>query len=192
MRLVNALSNATQERTPCKIILNVPKMGHLNPSVSEKDLLPGTFQELPLWLVDEISLSRQPIVAPDLPKIYRESYREILKADATAVDLHKFSLYFYEVGAYIKHFDRKNEVHDTLIHTFRTRFRQLMDLADNTISDPSVQQKLDMLERKIFNEAYKARVKMNNWLVDSSAALEAANMVVNHKKRKRINVEDLL
>ncbi|XP_028139840.1 DNA replication complex GINS protein PSF3 [Diabrotica virgifera virgifera] len=183
---------ATQERTPCKIVQTIPNMGHLNSSSAEKDLQPGTSHEFPLWLVSEISFSRQPLVQPDLPKIYKEAYREILKADACAVDLHKFNLYFYELGSNIKHFDRKEEVHETLLHTFRTRFRQLMDLADNSISDPSVQIKLDTLERRIFNDAYKARVKMNTWLIDSNVALEAANMVVNHKKRKRINVDELL
>nr|XP_023019552.1 DNA replication complex GINS protein PSF3 [Leptinotarsa decemlineata] len=183
---------ATQERTPCKFLMNVPKMGHLNPSVLEKDLSAGTSLELPIWLVREMSSGRQPIVSPDLPKIFKESYREILKADAAAVDLHKFSLFFYEMGAHVKHFDRKGDVHEILLHTFKTRFRQLMDLADNSISDPSVQERLDSLERRVFQDASKARTKLNTWLVDSGALLEAANMVVNHKKRKRINMEELL
>ncbi|CAH1101104.1 unnamed protein product [Psylliodes chrysocephalus] len=183
---------ATQERVPCKVALTIQKMGHLNPSVAERDLQPGTSLELPLWLVSELSQSRAPLVNPELPKIYREAYREILKADACAVDLHKFSLFFYELGSHIKRFDKKQDVHETLLHTFRTRFRQLMDLADNSMSDPTVQQTLDILERKLFNDAYKARMKLNTWLKDSNTTIEAANMVINHKKRKRMNIEDLL
>ncbi|KAJ8927000.1 hypothetical protein NQ314_020563 [Rhamnusium bicolor] len=151
---------ATQERSPSKFLLNVPKMGKLNPSEGEIDLKAGTTLELPTWLVLEICTGRQPIVMPDLPKIYKESYREILKADACA--------------------------------TFKTRFRQLMDLADNSISDPSVQQRLDTLERRLFRDSYNARTKLNAWLIESGATIEAANMVVNHKKRKRIDVEDLI
>lgn len=75
--------------------------------------------------------------------------------------------------------------------TFKTRFRQLMDLADNSISDPSVQQRLDTLERRLFNDAYTARTRLNKWLVDSARPLEAATMVANHKKRKRIDITDL-
>lgn len=67
-----------------------------------------------------------------------------------------------------------------------------MDLADNSMSDPTVQQTLDILERKLFNDAYKARMKLNTWLKDSNTTIEAANMVINHKKRKRMNIEDLL
>lgn len=66
-----------------------------------------------------------------------------------------------------------------------------MDLANNSISDPSVQQQLDTLEKSIFKDGYNARMKLNHWLVQSEAALEAANMVVNHKKRKRIETQDM-
>lgn len=76
----------------------------------------GTSLELPTWLVQEMSSGRQPVVSPDLPKVYRQSYREILKADACAIDLHKFNLYFYELGSHLKHFDRKGDVHEILLH----------------------------------------------------------------------------
>lgn len=46
------------------------------------------------------------MVRPSLPKIYQEAYREILKADPTAVDLHKFSLNFFELGGYVRSFDQ--------------------------------------------------------------------------------------
>lgn len=75
--------------------------------------------ELPLWLVLELTKGRQPVVKAELPKIFRETYREILKADANAVDLHKFSLNFYEFGSYVKRFDRKGEVHEILLQVSR-------------------------------------------------------------------------
>ncbi|CAG9855993.1 unnamed protein product [Phyllotreta striolata] len=183
---------ATQERIPCRVAQTIPKMGHLNSSSVDVDLQEGTVMEFPLWLVNEVCVSRVPILNPDLPKIYKESYREILKADACAVDLHRLNLHFYELGSYVKKFDKKNDVHQSIIDTFRSRFRQLINLADNSISDPMVQQRLDTLERKLFNDAYKARVKLNIWLEHSATVIEAANMVVNHKKRKRINLEELL
>ncbi|VEN52048.1 unnamed protein product [Callosobruchus maculatus] len=139
----------------------------------------------------EMSAGRQPIITPELPKVYRESYREILKADACAVDLHKYSLHFYEVGSYVKHFDRRGDVHDILLHTFKTRYRNLMDLADHSVSDPSVQHSLDTLEKRIFLASHAARVKLNSWLIQSGSPLEAAELVVNHKKRKRVDVDDM-
>lgn len=185
-------------------------LGHLNPAVDEKDLKTGTTLELPTWLVLSMSSGRQPLVTAELPKVYKEAYREILKADPCAVDLHKFGLFFYELGSYVKKFDVREDVSNILIHvkaeicmspafvyyyilqTFQARFRHLMDLADNTISDPTIQNRLDMLERKLFHEAQAARTKLNEWLIESAAVLEAANMVVNHKKRKRAEIEDLV
>ncbi|XP_045461068.1 DNA replication complex GINS protein PSF3 [Harmonia axyridis] len=183
---------ATQERVPCKFSTNVPKLGNLNPSSEEKDLKAGTALELPLWFVQDISGGRQSVVIPDLPKCYKEGYRQILKADANAVDLHKFNLYFYELGAYVKSFDRRKDVSDTLLNTFTARFRQLMDLAENTEHNPVAFQRLDTLERRLFKDACEAKTKLNAWLEHSVTPIETAAMVSNHKKRKRVNIEDIL
>lgn len=67
-----------------------------------------------------------------------------------------------------------------------------MDLADNTISDPSVVQKLDTLERGLFATAHETRAKLTSWLNESEAPLKAAHMVVNYKKRKRVEMEELI
>lgn len=64
-----------------------------------------------------------------------------------------------------------------------------MDLADNCQSDPMVLQKLDILERRIFKDANSARVKLNEWLAETGATLTAANMVINYKKRKRVDLD---
>lgn len=63
-----------------------------------------------------------------------------------------------------------------------------MDLADNCQSDPSVVQSLDMLEKYLFKEGNKARSKLNEWLAETGVTLVAADMVVNHRKRKRVDL----
>lgn len=68
-----------------------------------------------MWLILEMSTGRQPVVQPELPKIYRQAYQEILKADACAVDLHRINLYFFELGSYVKHFNIQGHVHTVLI-----------------------------------------------------------------------------
>ncbi|CAH1365300.1 hypothetical protein MTP99_001580 [Tenebrio molitor] len=178
---------ATQERIPCKFLQDVPKLGKLNPAVEEADLKSGTNLELPVWLALELTTTRQPIIAPDLPKFYKEAYREILKADPCAVDLHKFGLYFYELGSYAKQFDPRGDVAEILLHTFTLRFRQIMDLVDNVLSDPTITQRLDALECSMFKTAHDAKLKLTSWLNVSEVPLEAAAMVVNHKKRKRVD-----
>lgn len=76
----------------------------------------GTSTELPFWLADQLALGRQPLISVDLPQIYKESYREILKADASVINLQKFNLYFYELGLHVKKFDVRGELTDTLLH----------------------------------------------------------------------------
>ncbi|EFA07113.1 DNA replication complex GINS protein PSF3 [Tribolium castaneum] len=181
---------ATQEKIPCKFIQNVPKLGKLNPATEDPDLQSGTVLEMPLWLVLEASLMRQPIVTADLPKVYKDAYLEILKADPCAVDLHKFGVYFYELGSYMKQFGQNDDIAKTLLHTFTLRFRQIMDLSDNVISDPNVIQKLDALEKSLYESGHDAKMKLFSWLKMSEIPLEAATMVTNHKKRKRVD-EDL-
>ena len=41
----------------------------------------------------------------DMPKQYKEGYREIFTADPTVVDLHKLGPYFYTYGGQLLRFD---------------------------------------------------------------------------------------
>lgn len=68
-----------------------------------------------MWLAHDAAAGRQPVIATDLPKVYKDAYREILKADPSAVDLHKFGLYFYELGAYAKQWDARGQVAEILL-----------------------------------------------------------------------------
>lgn len=86
----------------------------MNPSNDSKDLKAGTSLELPLWLVNSMQ-SNRPIVKPDLPRVYKETYREILEADPCALDLHKLGLYFYELGSYVRQFDNRGDVARVLV-----------------------------------------------------------------------------
>ncbi|KAF5292339.1 hypothetical protein FQA39_LY03373 [Lamprigera yunnana] len=162
----------TQERVRCKFLVNVPKLGKLNPSAVDDDISAGTSLELPIWLAQPIASGQQPLIVIDLPKSYKETQREIFKADATAIDLHKFGMHFYNLGVYIKHLDPTGDVSKVLLHTFQSRFRQLMDLTDNGIADPTVQNKLDMLERILFKSGHSARMRLNSWLTNSEAKIQ--------------------
>lgn len=51
----------------------------------------------------------------ELPKTYKDSYREIFNADACTVDMHKLGPHFYELGCYVAKHDIKGEVGSTLI-----------------------------------------------------------------------------
>lgn len=70
--------------------------------------------------------------------------------------------------------------------------KQLIDLTNNAVCDPTMLDRLDFLEKTLFNDGHIAKMKLDEWLLQSNMRLEAANMVVNHKKRKRVDIEDLL
>ncbi|XP_065168669.1 DNA replication complex GINS protein PSF3 [Atheta coriaria] len=179
---------ATQERLPCRFLTTIPKLGKLNSASEDDDLAAGTALELPLWLAQSLTSGRQAIVSAELPRIFTEPYREILKADPNAVNLHKWNINFYEFGFYAKSLDQRREVANILIYTFTTRFKKLMDLADNVGTDPTVENGLDMLECTLFKSGHNARMKLNHWLMESHMQLEASHMVTNHKKRKHVNL----
>ena len=96
---------ATQERVPSKIELQIYNLGFLDPSSEGKHLQPGIKLELPFWLAKELCSRRRKIVSVDTPKAFKEGYRQILKADANVVDLHKLGPYFYSFGTKLLHFD---------------------------------------------------------------------------------------
>ncbi|KAK8783299.1 hypothetical protein V5799_010336 [Amblyomma americanum] len=109
----------TNERVPCKVEILIPKLvpltslfvqverraylqadGSLNTSSKEEDLKLGTKLDLPYWLAAPL-LSRR-IVSAEVPKVYRETYREILSADAVAVDLSRLQPQYYGFGLLIQ------------------------------------------------------------------------------------------
>lgn len=133
----------TNEKVPCKFLHDLPKMGEfgcaifqvpdnficsasifiyflfsgfLDPSCTEDDLRAGSNVEIPVWLAESLYGRRPPLVTVDLPKIYKDAYREILNADACTVDMHKLGQYFYELGCYVAKHDIKGEVASTLVN----------------------------------------------------------------------------
>ena len=96
---------ATQGRIPAKLEVQIYNLGFLDPSSEGNDLQSGARLELPFWLAKELCNRRRKIVSVDIPKAYKDGYREIFKADASVVDLHRLGPYFYEFGTKLLHFD---------------------------------------------------------------------------------------
>ncbi|XP_068620048.1 DNA replication complex GINS protein PSF3 [Battus philenor] len=178
----------TNEKIPCKFLHDLPKMGFLDPSSTEDDLKTGTNVEIPLWLAESLYSRRPPLVSVDLPKIYKEAYREILNADACTVNLHKLGQHFYELGCYIAKYDIKGEVENTLINTFRQRFRMILSASASTDSITSLQP-LSESERQRTAGAASTEKALSLWLQRGECQLNTANMVASHRKRKRAEME---
>ena len=96
---------ASNEKVPCRFEMPVYRLGFLDASSSEEHLAKGTKLELPCWLSRELCTRRRKIVSVEFPKVYSETYRQIYKADANTVDLHKMGPYFYKFGVKLLHME---------------------------------------------------------------------------------------
>ncbi|EFN74820.1 DNA replication complex GINS protein PSF3 [Camponotus floridanus] len=181
----------TEERISCKVEVTLPRLGFLDLSSESEDLKIGTKLELPLWLAQPLNIARESIVSVDIPKTYKEGYREILLADACTVVLNKWNPYYYELGMYLRKFNNRDceIIIDSLLLTFRSRFRLVMDWAQNPVSDPTLNSLLPRLERDLFLAGRKAKLQLNEWLKKGSNVIETSQSAVNLKKRKRTDYE---
>ena len=96
---------ATQGRIPATLEVQIYNLGFLDPSSEGNDLQSGTKLEMPFWLAKELCNRRRKIISVEIPRAYKDGYREIFKADASVVDLHRLGPYFYEYGTKLLHFD---------------------------------------------------------------------------------------
>ncbi|GFS36461.1 DNA replication complex GINS protein PSF3 [Nephila pilipes] len=178
---------ATNERIPCKFEVDVHKLGFLDPSSGSQDLAKGTKLEIPLWMAQTLQGRR--LVTMDIPRVYREAYREILNADATVVDLHKMGPYFYHLGLYLLRFAHQDseDICRILNQTLRNRFRQIMDTSQNSLEEDAttLTANLDRTEVALFNLGHKSLLDLKNWQNRKSQKILTADLVMNHKKRKR-------
>ncbi|XP_071527961.1 DNA replication complex GINS protein PSF3 [Panulirus ornatus] len=178
---------ATNERVPCKFERAAYGLGYLDPSSGNKDLTAGTKLELPCWLARAL-YSRRHIVSCQLPKAFKERYREILKADASLVDLHMFSPHFYEFGRHLLPLAGPDApiLGTLLVETLRERLRRTMDTSLNSLDDDagSHMAKLDELERSLFRAGRKTFHDHQLWLSRRAHIVTTSPMVEQHNKRK--------
>ena len=177
-----------QEKVPVEFQLPCYRLGFLDISSTEEHIKQGTKMEIPCWLAFELCRRRH-IASVELPKIYNESYREIYKADALVLDLHKLGPFFYRFGMKLLHFqhDDSGLVARSLLQVFVQRFRRIMDSSHNSShqDDVFIKQKLDALEVALFdNGQYTAR-DYSNWKQGGVGKLTVSKTVSLQKKRKR-------
>ncbi|XP_034944077.1 DNA replication complex GINS protein PSF3 [Chelonus insularis] len=182
----------TEERISCKTEEPLPRLGFLDVTSDSPDLKKGTKLELPFWLAQSLHCRRRPIVSVEIPKVYKESYREILEADACAVTLSKWNPYYYELGMLVAQLNsRESEsIKNSLILTFKSRIKLIVDWAQNPYSDVTLFNQLPFLEKNLFSIGRKARNTLIDWLKEGSGNIEKSELVANFmKKRKREEFE---
>lgn len=71
----------------------------------------------------------------------------------------------------------------------RQRSRLLMDLCKGNMNDYKNDTKLDNLEKELYVAGCRTNQKFSKWLLEDSATLETADLVVHHRKRKHAQKE---
>lgn len=136
----------TQEKIPCQAEQPLCNLGFLDPSSDTADLQTGQEVELPLWYILQVQKERSrnqfyklvslfsacvlithhSTFRVNIPDIYKSTYGEICRADATAIDLGRLNKYFYEFGRYVAAFDRNGFV-GKMIYEVMTTIRSQYD-----------------------------------------------------------------
>lgn len=184
--------SVTQEKIPCMSLAVQKKMGFLDSGSDTEDLKQQSL-DLPLWYCLAIEGSKNSAFKFNIPDIYKDSYTEICKADAKVLDLSRLNKYFYEFGRYASKFDRNGTVAQMIFEACKSRMQHLKDLCcGDKMSDGKSEHGLEFLENELFLVGNKTTERFNNWLQDEAASgnIEASEMVINHRKRKRENREN--
>eukprot|EP00105_Crassostrea_gigas_P019851 XP_011438477.1 PREDICTED: DNA replication complex GINS protein PSF3 [Crassostrea gigas] len=185
---------STQQRLPCKVEMPIYRLGYLDSSSESEHLQPGTKLEFPFWMARALCSRKRHIVSVDLPKQYKEGYREIFSADPTMVDLHKLGPYFYNYGSQLLQFELPEtpDVAKSLLQTFQGRLRKIMDSSQNCFNEDTSKlvEKLDESERILFKEGQQALNDFQCWETRKTEKLKTSEMVKNHRKRKRVVLEE--
>lgn len=76
--------------------------------------------------------------------------------------------------------------------TFQTRLRKIMDSSQNTFNEDTTKltEKLDETERQIFQNGQRGLVDFQRWETRASEKLQTSEMVTNHRKRKRNQMDN--
>merc|ERR1712098_248615 len=180
---------ATQERVPCQVESDLKNLGFLDPGSDNPDLARGSKMELPFWMVEGLrSNQARNYVSVDIPKTFKEVFREIMSADPLVVDLHKMGPYYYEFGRHlIKLSQTEGEaIGESISRTFMARFREILDSSQNSADTDTlkVTSKMDQLERMLYKEGQKTKQGMDAWLTRKTGLISTSAMVAHHRKRK--------
>ena len=140
------------ERLPCVWEVPVKGLGFLRQNSGKKDIDVGTKMDLPFWLASSLSnpKSRLKFVKVGLTKPYKATYREILQADSSVVDLHTLGPYYYAFGQQLLTLNHIETIplSDALLRAFCQRFMKIMALSRNSLNCDNSEniKKLDEME----------------------------------------------
>ncbi|GBG25839.1 DNA replication complex GINS protein PSF3 [Hondaea fermentalgiana] len=166
---------AEEERVPTTFLSDAQDLGILDSSSDNDDLSRGTKAELPLWLAT--TLAERIWVKLELPRCYQSRFRTYLLADPTVVALSERSPTYYETGFRLASFVRESSsLCDSLIRTLATRFKGVIDKAQNSRNEDisSLTRSMTAIERRLFDLAHQGSIDILLWKQRDSERIHSA------------------
>ena len=179
---------AEQERIPVVTNEDLPKLGFLDLSTSSKNgtLMKGTKLELPLWMAKTLKSKNRATLS--MPPSFTDRKRQIVHADADAVNLHQLGPNYYESGRHLMKLGTPEAgvIGSLLVETLTNRFRRIMDASSNSSECDMLTktEKLDTLEKLLYEQGQKSKKLQDSWSKRKTRQLKTATMVSRHNKRK--------
>jgi GINS complex subunit 3 len=105
----------------------------------------------------------------DLPPSLSNKVTNALKADARTVELRSLAPHFYALGARLLDLFEDDELADTLTSTFRSRAREIADMAYNSRNvgeGAEFLRGLDEEERQLFRMAHDGAKSVRIWMTE--------------------------
>lgn len=179
------------QKVTCVFEKPVTGLGFIDPSSDSQDIVAGCKLELPVWLAKV--LKDRKVVSVEIPKGFNETYREILEADASVVDLHNLGPNYYRMGKHLVEMDLKDsqEISKTLVTTFHDRFHKLLDYSIYDSQDTASEMigyhsSLDNMERDLLAVGRASTEQFRQWSNRSCEKITANQMVSALNKKKRV------
>lgn len=159
---------AAEQPVECTLLHQVGSASWTDHSGKPSEMLAKeTKVDLPLWLAR--SLHQEKMLEVALPTFYSSKYRMALKADATHLDLHSQSDYYFENGALLSQMlESEQELGRPLIKGFATRFHMLIAAAQSDATGKSqsmITPRLSYKERELFELGRAVAFNHQQWQV---------------------------
>lgn len=187
------------QKVTCVFEKPVTGLGFIDPSSDSTDIASGCKLELPMWLAKVLKDRR--VVSVEVPKGFNETYREILEADASVVDLHNLGPNYYRMGKHLVGMDLKDsqDISKTLVTTFHDRFHKLLDYSIYDSQDTAMEMigyhsSLDNMERNLLAVGRESTEQFRQWSNRSCEKITANQMVsaLNKKKKVELSVASII
>ena len=159
--------------------------GSLNPNCQdpEADLEKGSVLEIPLWLA--LFLAQIEMVEIEIPRFYRENFKNTLLADPTHVNLREKTPFYYEIGLKLCKLINDRTLVPTLSVVFLNRVKHFAKISFHLRIDDSTNllKKMANFEMRIFNNGRKAANDYREWKEKGITLYDSINL-----KLKKIKI----